>query len=447
MPINGTAFRDIVEAQGPALVCHKVRQMVGLETPVEGYGIGRQYINNDTGIAYVGKTKTVEANAFSIKDIAESIFGTRSDDELKRALGQPCPSVHVQNVLEGGLSLVPDSFLNISAFNATVSGLLEAKSLEAYNRADFLYPQLVTMMAQKTVQHKLIGLQMIAKGAIERRPGNRHSRSTFGERYVTTNPTYNRSNAIDVTREAVLYDLTGDVLSQADTIGGTMGLEKEYAILDMVLGNTNTYVYRGTAYHTYAASTPWQNKISSNAFVDWTNLNVSKKKFKRLLDQETSQPISIVPRQVLAFPGNWENINFWLNSGNGQQRTGSAIPGSGGSASTSFAQQVGNGSVPSNSGLTLLPVSIYGDKRLTDSDGGNLAAADADQIWYVGDFKKAFAWTYNQPLTTIQVTGSDYESADRGLVLSIFLDEIGSPTVVEPRYTQINYGTNAPTNI
>lgn len=447
MPINGTAFRDIVEAQGPALVCHKVRQMIGLEVPTEGYKIGRQYIDGQTGIAFVGKTKTAEADAFSLKDIAESIFGTRSDDELKRALGQPCPSIHVQNVLEGGLGLVPDNYVNISAFNATVSGLLEAKSLEGYNRADFLHTQLVTMMPQKTVQRKLIGLQMIPNGALERKPGNRHPRATFGERYVTTNPTYNRSNSIDVTREAVLYDITGDVLTQADTIGETMGLAKEYAILDMVLGNTNTYVYRGTAYHTYQSSTPWVNKISSNAFVDWTNLNASKKKFARLLDQETSQPISVMPKQVLAFPGNWENINFWLNSGNGQQRTGSAIPGSGGSASTSFAQQVGNGSVPSNSGMTLLPVCIYGDKRLTDADGGNLSASDADQIWYSGDFKKAFAWTFNQPLTTIQATGSDYEQADRGLVLSIFLDEIGSPTVVEPRYTQINYGTNAPANI
>ena len=57
-----------------------------------------------------------------------------------------------------------------------------------------------------------------------------------------------------VTREAIFFDRTHLVLQRAAEVGEVLGLNKEKRLLDLVIGATNNYKWKGTAYNTYYAT-------------------------------------------------------------------------------------------------------------------------------------------------------------------------------------------------
>ena len=77
-------------------------------------------------------------------------------------------------------------------------------------------------------------------------------------------------------------------------------------------------------------------------------------------------------------------------------------------------------------------------RRATASDGLAVSASNAQKYWWIGDFKRAFVYTQNLPLTIQRATASEYEMADRGLVFSMFADEMGNCGVRDPRFVVCN---------
>ena len=125
---------------------------------------------------------------------------------------------------------------------------------------------------------KMIGVTRIGKQSRERDPGQKHPRADFGERWVTTPQTVEQALAVDVTREAVFFDLTGEVLEVAGGIGDELGYHRETDLLKCILGITNTYLYKGVGYNTYNTSASYPvpvNKMTSNPFVDWRTLDAN----------------------------------------------------------------------------------------------------------------------------------------------------------------------------
>jgi hypothetical protein len=351
----------------------------------------------------------------------------------------PRSNVQVNTMEDGGVEIGPSQFANVSAYNAAALGLLEAKFLEAYRRPEFIAEQLAETIATDKIQEKFIGISMVGDVAEERRPGDRHARFNLSERYVTTPINVNRAVAVDVTREAVMFDRTRELLKQAESGAETLALRREYITLDVFLGNVNSYNYNGTSYNTYATSGNWINKIGSatnSPLVDWTNFNAALELFAGMTDQETGQPISVWPKDVLTMPTRWATARTILHATGIERR--SPQP----SASPSlYATDVSTGENPMNwseFNFNLLgsPTYPYAKARLisTDATGGGISAANADKRWYIGDFKKAFVYTQNIPLTTVRASATEYEMADRGLVFSLFADEMGMAGVRDPRY-------------
>ena len=73
----------------------------------------------------------------------------------------------------------------------------------------------------------------------------------FGEDYIETPSTTKRGFIVPVTKEAIFFDRTHLVLSRAAEVGEMLGLNKEKRLIDLVIGVTNNYKWKGTTYNTY----------------------------------------------------------------------------------------------------------------------------------------------------------------------------------------------------
>ena len=63
-----------------------------------------------------------------------------------------------------------------------------------------------------------------------------------------------------------------------------------------------------------------------------------------------------------------------------------------------------------------------------------VAAADAKKWWFIGDFRKAFAYMENWPITVTQAPlGSEAEFSN-DVVLRFKASERGAAAVLNPRY-------------
>jgi hypothetical protein len=84
----------------------------------------------------------------------------------------------------------------------------------------------------------------------------------------------------------------------------------------------------------------------------------------------------------------------------------------------------------------------YAYARVIAPDGLALSGNTAKKLWFAGDFKKAFNWNENLPLTIRRANINDFVMADQGLVLGVFADEMGVAGVSDPRYVIESYNTS-----
>lgn len=441
------AVRSVLESESerPAAalkLTHQVFQLLGLEDPATG----TRYRNSRNFSVLNGHVLESAKQQFRPEDIhprviAQAMFGGDGGMDTWRLMCEQSNGFNgrTHNVLEAdGTALVPSEFANVSAFNAITAGLWEAKLLEMWQRPEFIGDQLAETMPSVRRAEKLVGISIPGDFAEERKPGNSHARGSLSERYVTGPTTQNRALAYDVTREAVMFDYTKELLPAAEKIGEAMALRKEYLIVQTVLGVSNTYTYDGTNYSTYLAAADsgnWVNKLAANALTDWTNLNSIEKLLTQMTDQETGQPVNISARQILVMPARYASAEYTMR----YTTVARASSGTGAAGLNTALAERGYGPNPFNGRYELLPSSIYVRRIATNATtdpkakGLGLTDTNADQYWWMGDFKKAFKYAQQLPLTTIRVDANNYQMADQGLVFSIFCDEMGIPMVAEPR--------------
>lgn len=368
------------------------------------------------------KDRSMRPEEFDLRELAEALVGQDWYEKLgPRSAGE------VALMEDATAAVQPSAFNNTAVWNSTVASLLEAKILEGYQRQEFIADRLASVRPTRLRTDRLIGVTEIGDDAEEMKPGQRHPRAQFRERYVTTPETRKRGLAIDITREAVFFDETrGQLLEQAESIGFTLGLRKERLVIDTFLGIDNTHTYKGTTYNTYQAETPWVND-QSNPLEDWTDIDASQRLFTEMTDPETGEPIAVTARDLLVMPT--RELAAW--------RVLSAT--SVGSSTQEGDATQSSGNPLSALGFRLLPASVYVYKRITDADGLNIAPENAAQYWFHGDFRRAFAYMENWAIDVRRAEPDSYTMADQDLVLSIFANEMGAPAVIDPRFVVRNH--------
>lgn len=326
----------------------------------------------------------------------------------------------------------PTAFLNISLFNLSVAGLVNARILEAFTKPQYIGKDMVTTVPTNMNGHKIIGTTGInpqTSAAKNRAPGASHASVQFGEAWQTTPETVEQALKIEVTREAVFFEqASGEVMRQADTVGDELAYGQEKDICDTVIGVTASYNRSGTAYNTYQTSSPYIND-HSNPFTDETDVDDARALLLGMTDPDTGREIDVTIATILCSP--YKELTFR------EQIFGSTVQ-----LSTQLSSEVAQRIKLTQSAinqvakgtLQLMPLTQIWHNRMVAADGLNLSAANAKAYWWWGDTKRAFEWHENWPLTPWQAAATEMVMKDRGLIAVHGANYRGVAYTREPRY-------------
>lgn len=375
------------------------------------------------------KREFVESFRGGFGELNRAIFGS-NQDACDAVMGAKKRGA---SLLEAGNTAVqPSAFIDISAWSNTTGGLIEAKIIEGFETPEFCGDKITVLDPRKTNGGKVIGVSRIGDKAEVIAPGQAHPRVQFTERYITIPSLDKRGLAIDVTKEAAFFDLTGQVLKNAESLGREIGLRKEKRIFNMIIGATNPYNYGGVAYNTYLTSGNWVN-TQSNPLADYTNVNLAMYLLSRMKDQESQQMVTVRPDAILYPPFLNPTVDIVLKAKTVEPLTGGS--------NTVYNQ--GTRTLADNItdyfGQSLDRLKRYSSpilqQQLEDSvEGLNQSATNARQYWWLFDSQRSFGYFENWPLTVQSAPANDYIMADNDLVMATFANERGLPYVLDPRY-------------
>lgn len=331
-----------------------------------------------------------------------------------------------------GIGVDPTAFLNINTFTSVVGGLVEVKILEAFKNPAFIGDRLAPAEPTKLNGQKIIGVNRIGDRGRKRLPGEAHTRAQFNERWVLTPETRENALAVDIYKETVFFDLTGDILNVAASVGEELGYRRELEILSLIIGGTNTFNYNGTAYNTYSSSL---NSIGyfndfSNPLTDWTSLQADILKFARMQDPYTGKRLLIVPNTILVNPAKVATANLIVGATATERRTAGANT----QATASTLNVSVTPSNPYSGQFEVLSSPLLEQMCVTAAADGGLALsqANADEYWWMMEAGKSFRYMQNYPLSVAQSAPNQYEMLDKGIVATYFANERGIPSVWSP---------------
>ena len=209
------------------------------------------------------------------------------------------------------------------------------------------------------------------------------------------------------------------MLSRAAEVGEVLGLNKEKRLVDLAIGVTNNYKWKGTTYDTYYAvgdGGPWTNVLASNELVDWTDVDAAEQLFADILDPNSGEPVLVEPNTVLVMPAYRHAANRVF------QAAQITYTPSGAATTTWVANPLANYRVAE---------SRLAYRRIIAS--GQSADA-AKKWWFLGDFRRAFAYMENWPITVTQSPANSEADFNQDIVVRFKASERGAAAVLNPRY-------------
>lgn len=355
---------------------------------------------------------------FSLRELAEAFLG---ENWVKR--------LHPQNVARYGQVplLEAGEGVDVSAFSNITGQIFYNKILEGWTLVTKMSDQLVSTVSTKLDGEKMPWLSHVISEGDAIRPGGNYPEANFSERYIETPATTKYGMIVSVTKEAIFFDLTGQMMRAAGEVGEKLGYNKEKRVLKLVLGLTNSYKLNGTSLNTYLTSgSNWINSASSSPLVDWTSLEQAYILFSKIKDPDTNLPIIVEPKDVFVMPAKYFTASRIANA----TEVETTYPGYGASspaAPGNVKMKTGN-PVPWKMTPITSPLAyqLLVDSGLTDTQ--------AREYWYIGDFKKAFAYMENWPLTVSQAPAGNVKEFEQDIVVRYKASERGVPAVMDPRY-------------
>jgi len=355
---------------------------------------------------------------FSIREIAEATLG----GERVRQMDPRC----------GGTSLLEaGEAVDVSAFSNITGQIVQARILQAYQQEAFVVSKLVDTIPTRFDGERIPGIGRISDDVAEVRPGMPYPSLGFAEDYIDTPQTTKRGFIVPVTREAIFFDRTNLILQRAAEVGEVLGLNKEKRLVDLLIGVTNNYKWKGAAYNTYsstgAGSAPdgdWVNQMSEE-MVDWTDIDAAEQLFANILDPNTGEPVLAQSTTVLVMPAYRHAAHRIFNA---EQITYTMA---GSATATWAANPLGNYTVV-ESRLAYRRIIAAGHE-----------AEQAKKWWFIGDFRKAFAYMENWPITVTQSPLNSEAEFNQDIVVRFKASERGAAAVINPRYVVMSTGAGA----
>ena len=352
------------------------------------------------------QTQKMRAEDFSIRSLAEALV-----PDGREWLDSMDPR-------RGGFIQEAGDAVDVTAFSNITGQIIYSKIMEAYQREEFVVSRLVETIPTRFDGEKIAGITGITDDIQEIRPGMPYPALGFGEDYIETPSTTKRGFIVPVTKEAIFFDRTHQILSRASEVGEILGLNKEKRLLDQVIGAANTYNWKGTTYNTYQTSAPWVNVLSTNTLVDWTNVDAVEQVFANILDPNTGEPVLVSANQILVCPQYHAAAMRVFNAALIDYTT------PGGPSRTR---------VDAHSILRQRTYQVE-ESRLMYRRLLAASVSSPEKTWFLGDFKKAFAYMENWPITVTQAVQNSEAEFTQDVVVRFKASERGAAAVLNPRY-------------
>jgi hypothetical protein len=357
------------------------------------------------------------ADDMSIRDLAEAFVVTRN--------GDPCGREWVASMNpsrgEPVTLLEADGAVDSSIFANLTSQLAFSAIMEGYQLADFIHDELATTRPTKFRKEVIPGISGIVEDMTDDvAEGMPFQAVGFGEDYRETPLTTKKGRLIYVTKEAIFHDQTGLILEAARGIGELLGLRREKDFAKLLLGLSNNYKWRGTSYNTYQTAAPWINVKSGNGLVvanGWVQIDAVEQLFANMLDPNTGEPINVTVNQIVHMPPRthqFRQVTRATNIRSEQATTGTHV----------------QTDAPNTLDPYQLKVSKHVYKALTDS---GVAASDAADWWFTGDFKAAIEWIENWPMLVAQMPTNAEAEFKQDIVLGFKASMKGVYAMKQPR--------------
>jgi len=318
----------------------------------------------------------------------------------------------------GGFIQEAGDAVDVTAFSNITGQIIYTTIMEAYQREEFVMSRLVSTIPTRFDGEKIAGIAGLVDDISEIRPGMPYPSVGFGEDYIETPSTTKRGFIVPVTKEAIFFDRTHLILARAAEVGEVLGLNKEKRLLDLVIGVTNNYNWQGTAYNTFQTSGPWINTLAGNELVDWTNVDNAEQLFANILDPNTGEPVLISANQVLVCPQYHAAARRVFNASLIDYTT------LGGPTRTRVEADL----------LLRQPTYQVEESRLMYRRLLAAGVTNPQAVWLLADFRKAFAYMENWPITVTQATQNSEAEFTQDIVVRFKASERGAAAVLNPRY-------------
>lgn len=359
---------------------------------------------------------TREKTPHRFHETMRQIFSDRSVDlsEFRiRKLFEAC--------VDGGAELVANHFdpyggggvrlheatsaVNTAMFAQTQGQYLYNAILRAYEMPELIGDQLVRIIPSIETSEKVPGVSAIGDDVEVVGEGKPYPTAAVSENWIQTPETIKRGLMVNITKEVIFHDKTGQILSRCANIGREVAINREKRILDVVLGISTVYSRNGAAPEaTYQSD----NIATSTPFVDWTSLDAADIKFSEQVDPDTGEPIVITADTVVGPIALRNKAARIINATMTGQTTSSRETRVGGASLNNPFRFITNQYV----------------KQRTSSD----------TTWFYGRPQEAFCYMQNWPLTVEQEGESGHLAFSHDIVARFKASERGAAGVMERRY-------------
>ena len=355
-------------------------------------------------------SKAISLNDVSIRELFESFVPDGHEAVMSWNPRNGGNGIKMSELLEETGAVTSGGFTRIS------NQLLVNAILQGYESEENVFSKLIPVQPTMLNGEKVPGISQIGDEATVVGEGQPYQLAGVSEDYIETPITTKRGLEVDVTKEAIFFDLTGQLQTRCSKVGEMLALNKEKRLIDAVIDENTTaarYKWKGTSYATYQSSTPYINLKASNALVDWTNVDAAELLFSQLVDPYTGEPITVVAKHLIVTRQLMRTAQRILSATQIQTVT----PG----YATSANPNVASWNNPYSSGLSLIWSAQLAARMATDT------------TWYLGDVTKAIKYMENWPITVVEAPANSEAEFTRDVVYRVKASERGAASTWEPR--------------
>jgi hypothetical protein len=316
------------------------------------------------------------------------------------------------NLLEAG------SAVDTSAFSNITGQIVYSEILAKMEMEDMVFSKLIPTVPTQFNGEKIAGIGRMGDEAEIIGEGQIYPTVGVNEDWIETPATTKRGLIVPVTKEAIFFDRTGVLLDRCREVGEWLTVNKEKRAIDCFIDENSTahrYKWKGVAYATYQATSPWDNVTASNALVDWTDIDNAEQTLNNIIDPHTGEPV-VIGATDLVVTKQLEATAFRIINATEIEVTTPGYATSGNPTGTLVAN-------PYRGRYTLRTSRLLAARLATDTH------------WFLGNIAKQCRYMENWPITVVQAPNNSEAEFQQDVVQRFKASERGAYVTVEPRVT------------